>query len=193
MSETTSIQFDLLLARRGQSFVIEVGKGAASLDEFIRREGVWRSVRFEDCKIGYADHQEIFGRNIYELSFTVTVNEQPPNEPYWPAEPWRIGLIYKFSSFPAPSVDLYVSPVTFQHFWEMADAPEPKKTVSVLTVRGQSLGHNFGVHDIRLLPADPRKTGKAYVILAKVERTVRALAWLSAAILAVELIHLLWR
>ena len=107
---------------RGDRSITDQGEGIKTVDPYtVARPGARRSIVFHSCKL--RGDIEIDGRKVNETTVTAYVQERSPDQPPWPDEPWKIGSL----NWEYASLSLYASPVTFQQFWEMADARENER------------------------------------------------------------------
>ena len=83
--------------------------------------GARRLIVYETCKL-YGDDIEIDGQKVSETSITVYFRELAPDRPPWPEEPWKMGVLWRFST-----LNLFVPPGAFQPLWEIAEAPESEQ------------------------------------------------------------------
>jgi hypothetical protein len=182
---------------RGERTIINQGKEAGS--PFVTfHPGAWRSINFPDGRVleEYIDRDE----RVYRGPVTTYVVEQPLDQLPWSDEPWKIGALIlqpeMIRDRGYAALSLYVSPVAFEQFWEMADAPENER--SVVTVEGQVNPYgNVDIYEIRLKPRSRSTTHPVVLerqgVIPWWGGVISAIGWLLAALLVIELIRWLWR
>jgi len=150
------------------------------------------AVSFLGCKLFGVDLDlEIDGQKVSEVSTEVYVQERSPGRPPWPERPWQIGAVT--ANF--IRLNLCVSPVAFEQFWELVDVPENER--SAINVAGHVDPHGILLVYEVTLHVGPRTHP---VVRASIERqgqisaTIQSVvSYVVCVLLVIELIRWLWR
>jgi hypothetical protein len=180
VSDPTPIHLDLILGP-SERYIAEQGEGAeAALVDYSlpASKGVRRSVVFHDCKARSNDID--LGGEIFDVWIT---EQSLDARPY--SETWKLGGI---TTSPLQA-HLYLLPMLFQQFWEMADAPTNGGVVHVEAHRESAILFVFGIS----MEVRPRQhpvvvaSDKRWRELAQIARI--AAIWLVAGAVAIGLIY----
>jgi hypothetical protein len=212
----------LHLLGRGDRTIIDRGKEAISSDISVvfptssvssvvyRHPYPRRAIVFPNCgSLSRTSDIEIGGRKVPPPAFVSAYFEEQPSSDRlpWPDKPWKIGGLDQRNE--VATVSLYVSPVAFEQFWEMVDAPENER--SDVEIRGQVIPSgggetyefilNIEIYEINLKPLSRpgsrhlvvQELQRRWPVITKIQRDVGLLVWMVAALLVTELIRWLWR
>ena len=184
-----------------------IGRGERSIGETrssTRAPSVRRSVTFRGCTVddsrrSEGEEPEIEGRKLSEFPLTVTVNEQSPDEA---ASSGQMGEISQSSRYGEVPVDLYVSSVAFQQFWEMAepfwgmaDVPMIEQSLMRIgAVPGRTANDVLGFV-ISHMSLDVRRRRHPVMVefeqlRQRLDQRMSILLWLLGALVLIELVRL---
>jgi len=179
------VGLDLILGS-SERYIVEQGEGAEAMYAHLPAvKGVQRSVVFHDCKVRSSDV------DLRNETFDVWITEQSPDNCPYSDAPWKLGAITTTRTrHESPLLaNLYVLPMAFQQFWEIADTPETEGVVQIQAHRESTVLFVFRLS----LEARPRRhpvvvaTDRRWRELAQIARM--AVIGLVAGAVAISLIN----